>query len=125
MNFQDKITRGLIDLYRVVVRRHQDTPFTMIAVVDPPTEPGTPASGSGGRLRFILACAAPELRPYYCSGVEALNNLPDVQRLVLLNGDVNLPYSLRAQLKLEAIHPGHHGILDALATMRPEAEDGG
>ena len=71
----------------------------------------------GGRLRFILRTALPHLPQRDLATTDELLSLPDGQRLIILAGnEQRLPYAVQSRLKLEAIHPGRMGILDAFAT---------
>ena len=159
LRFQNQETRDLLDLYRVLIKRHAERPFEAVYVVNPtfstpsPTpfldhsdrsvEPIRFTAPAGGRLRFILSCALPDLPARWLESVDQLpppvpNNskaspsvnaaplvvsrqLPSppapVNRLVILHGvRTQLPYSLQSELKLQSIHPGSTGVLDALAT---------
>ncbi|WP_165071317.1 glycosyltransferase family 39 protein [Paludisphaera rhizosphaerae] len=125
MVFRHVETSDLLMLRTMILRRNRERPFSHIAVVSPPNtkfaadvEPGSlDAPYPGGRLRFILRTALPELPQIDLSDVDELLTLPDEQRLVILHGaGSRLSYSLQSRLGLEAIHPGRSGILDAYAT---------
>ncbi|WP_165247151.1 glycosyltransferase family 39 protein [Paludisphaera soli] len=125
MVFRHGETSDLLMLRTMILRRNRERPFQHIAVVSPPSsrfesdgEPGSlDAPYPGGRLRFILRSALPELPQIDLVHVDELLTLPDEQRLVILYGaGSRLSYSLQSRLGLEAIHPGRTGILDAYAT---------
>jgi hypothetical protein len=127
--FRHLETNELLMLRTMILRRDRERPFTQVAVVGPESfrQPGTGDSGGpvpGGRLRFILRTALPRLPQLDLPTTDDLLKLPDGQRLVILSGaEQRLPNSVRTQLKLEAIHPGRMGILDAFATAA-EANEG-
>ncbi|WP_197491021.1 glycosyltransferase family 39 protein [Planctomyces sp. SH-PL62] len=123
--FRHGETNDLLMLRTMILRRNRERPFSHIAVVSPPSsrfdsdgEPGSlDAPYPGGRLRFILRTALPELPQIDLTHVDELLTLPDEQRLVILYGaGSRLSYSLQSRLGLESIHPGRSGILDAYAT---------
>lgn len=125
MVFRHGETSDLLMLRTMILRRNRDRPFSHVAVVSPPSsrfesdgEPGSlDAPYPGGKLRFILRTALPELPQIDLTHVDELLTLPDEQRLVILYGaGSRLSYSLQSRLGLEAIHPGRTGILDAYAT---------
>lgn len=125
MVFRHGETSDLLMLRTMILRRNRERPFNHIAVVSPPNtkfaadgEPGAlDAPYPGGRLRFILRTALPELPQIDLADVDELLTLPDEQRLVILYGaGSRLSYSLQSRLGLEAIHPGRSGLLDAYAT---------
>jgi len=125
MVFRHGETSDLLMLRTMILRRNRERPFSQIAVVSPPSSrfesdggPGSlDAPYPGGRLRFILRTALPDLPQIDLTHVDELLGLPDEQRLVILYGaGSRLSYSLQSRLGLEAIHPGRSGILDAYAT---------
>ncbi len=125
MVFRHGETSDLLMLRTMILRRNRERPFSHVAVVSPPSsrfesdgEPGSlDAPYPGGRLRFILRTALPDLPQIDLTNVDELLTLPDEQRLVVLYGaGSRLSYSLQSRLGLEAIHPGRTGILDAYAT---------
>ncbi|MFO0952100.1 MAG: glycosyltransferase family 39 protein [Isosphaeraceae bacterium] len=128
--FRHRETEDLLMLRTMILRRDRERPFTQVAVVGPETfrnasEGDGPAPG--GRLRFILRTALPNIPQRDLDEAEDLLKLepipPDGQRLVILAGrNQRLPHSIRTRLKLEAIHPGRHGVLDAFATAAPADE---
>jgi 4-amino-4-deoxy-L-arabinose transferase-like glycosyltransferase len=125
--FRHNSTHDLLALRTMILRRNRDTPFQVVAVVSPPLRvPNAGTSGlstqepsRGGRLRFILRTALPNLYQRDLSNVDDLFRLPDCQRLVIFAGtDQHLSTADQAKLGLEAIHPGRSGILAAYATAR-------
>jgi 4-amino-4-deoxy-L-arabinose transferase-like glycosyltransferase len=130
VNFRHRETSDLLALREAILRRHARRPLDVVAVVGPEAEipelerePATrlnPAwSGAlpGGRLRFILRAALPRVPQIEVRDGNDLLALPDGQRLVILAGsETPLSYALQARLRLESLHPGHQGILDAYAT---------
>ena len=70
-----------------------------------------------------IRSALPDLPQHDLADTDELINLPDQdggQRLVILAGrDQSLPYAVQSRLKLQAIHPGRTGVLDAFATAAP------
>jgi hypothetical protein len=119
VRFQHRETKDLLTLREVVLRLHRERPFTLIAVVGPPAvSPPLQGPQPGGRLRFILRTALPDVSQIDLARVDQLANLPPGQCLVILLGQEQLPYALQARLALVAIHPGRSGVLDAFATIR-------
>jgi hypothetical protein len=125
--FRHSTTHDLLALRTMILRRNRESPFQLVAVVGPAASaPPRPATGPftegpspGGRLRFILRSALPDLPQRDLNGINELFNLPDGQRLVILAGtEQRLSYPDQSRLGLEAIHPGRSGILDAYATAR-------
>jgi hypothetical protein len=125
MVFRHGETSDLLMLRTMILRRNRERPFSHVAVVSPPPswfwtdgEPGSlDAPYPGGRLRFILRSALPDLPQVDLANVDELLTLPDEQRLVVLYGaSGRLSYSMQSRLGLEAIHPGRTGMLDAYAT---------
>ncbi len=123
-HFRHRETRDLLDLRRIVLRRRQTEPFTLVAVVGP-SKPlnsfhnrSVPSSfAPGGRLRFILRATLPKLRQIDLTSIDQLLKLPPGKRLIILLGaDQRLSYPMQSRLNLEAIHPGISGILEAFAT---------
>ena len=89
-----------------------------MAVVSPDISRFFPAAPfPAGGLRFILRSALPHLSQRDLSNTDELLALPEGQRLVILaGGQHRLSYAVQSRLKLEAIHPGRMGVLDAFAT---------
>ena len=125
MVFRHGETSDLLMLRTMILRRNRERPFNHVAVVSPPSsrfeadgDPGSlDAPYPGGRLRFILRTALPDLPQIDLTNVDELLTLPDEQRLVVLYGaGSRLSYSMQSRLGLESIHPGRTGILDAYAT---------
>ena len=125
--FRHSETRALLSLRTMILRRNRDEPFQMLAVVSPSSSglvydktwltSNRPLPG--GRLRFILRTALPDLPQRDLNSVEGLFSLPDGQRLIILAGTKQrLSSADQSRLGLEAIHPGRSGILDAYATAR-------
>lgn len=126
--FRHSETNDLLMLRTMILRRNREQPFHMVAVVSPHSVLSLPADEAaaatlldapypGGRLRFILRTALPDLPQLDLTNVEDLLSLPEEPRLVILYGaGQRLSYSVQARLGLEAIHPGRDGILDAYAT---------
>jgi hypothetical protein len=116
VRFRHRETRDLLTLREVILRLHEEQPFTVVAVV------GLQAISTdiqpGGRLRFILRSALPQVPLIDLATTEDLLALPPGQRLIVLVGQQQLSYSLQARLGLWAIHPGRSGMLDAFATVR-------
>lgn len=125
IHFRHRETVDLLALRDAVLRRHAQNPLTVIGVLGPEvdlSESGpqqtTAARGfPGGRLRFILRSALPHLPQIDLPRAQDLLALPEGERLVVLAGlDTHLTYHIQARLRLESLHPGHHGLLDAYAT---------
>ena len=125
--FRHSETRALLSLRTMILRRNRDEPFQMLAVVSPsltgPAYDKTWLGGDrplpGGRLRFVLRTALPDLPQRDLNSIDGLFNLPDGQRLIILAGTKHrLSSADQSKLGLEAIHPGRSGILDAYATAR-------
>jgi hypothetical protein len=116
--FRHSETNDLLMLRTMILRRDREKPYTEVAVVGPEAfRQTTDGPIPGGRLRFILRTALPHLAQRDLPGTDDLLTLPEGQRLVILSGSTQrLPYPLQSHLKLEAIHPGRTGILDAFAT---------
>ncbi|MEO6809229.1 MAG: hypothetical protein ABI353_08985 [Isosphaeraceae bacterium] len=130
VGFRHRETSDLLALREAVLRRHQEHPFTLLAVVGPPTggpwatdhhhqgrahRPTGPLPG--GRLRFVLRATLPHLAQLDLARADELLSLPDGRRLVILAGaSERLPYAVQSRLGLEAIHPGRAGVLDAFAS---------
>jgi hypothetical protein len=116
--FRHRETDDLLMLRTMILRRDRERPFNLVAVVGPEAFRQThdgPVPGS--RLRFILRSALPRLPQRDLATTDDLLSLPDGQRLIILAGnEQRLPYAVQSKLKLEAIHPGRMGILDAFAT---------
>jgi hypothetical protein len=125
VRFRHRQTYDLLMLNDLIQRRDQAAPFDSIAVIGPegPAGPDTEALHAGGQLRFLLRTALPRLRQCDLTRAEELLDLPEGRRLVILAGTrQRLPYGLQSRLGLEAIHPGRHGMLDAFASLLPEAD---
>jgi hypothetical protein len=121
VRFRHRETKDLLILRDVILRLHQDQPFTLVVVVGPqPVAPNAPGPCPGGRLRFILRSALPQLPQVDLTHTDDLLNLPTGQHLVILVGEQRLPYALQSQLGLWAIHPGRSGVLDAFATVHDD-----
>lgn len=126
--FRHGETHDLLTLRTMIQRRNRDRPFELLAVVGPdvgprPALPGTrprrrpEETYTGGWLRFILRTALPHLHQLDLTSIDELLTLPEGQRLVVLAGNgERLSQTARSRLRLEAIHPGRTGILDAYAT---------
>jgi hypothetical protein len=111
----------------MILRRNRDGPFQVVAVVSPTLpalirdRPAPPVDRPlpGGRLRFILRTALPQLPQRDLNVIDGLFSLPEGRRLVVLAGTgQRLSSTVQSKLGLEAIHPGRSGILDAYATAR-------
>jgi 4-amino-4-deoxy-L-arabinose transferase-like glycosyltransferase len=125
VTFRHRETTDLLALRDSIVRRQAQRPFAVLAVVssdeDPTVEsdshPGNPLPLPGGRLRFILRSALPDLAQIDVAHVQDLQNLPDTDRLVVLAGTgARLTYALQSRLRLEVLHPGLSGLLAAYGT---------
>jgi len=123
--FRHRETDDLLMLRTMILRRDRERPFDLVAVVGPEAFRVTPDGPvPGGRLRFILRTALPGLPQRDLSTTDELAALadelstrPDAQRLVVLVGaEQRLRPDVQSRLKLEAIHPGRTGVLDAFAT---------
>jgi hypothetical protein len=127
--FRHGETHDLLTLRTMILRRHRDRPFDLLAVVGPDAIPGASSPGAvpaprrpeeaytGGWLRFILRTALPHLHQRDLRSVDELMTLPEGHRLVVLAGNgERLSQATRSKLRLESIHPGRSGILDAYAT---------
>lgn len=124
--FRHSENRDLIDLREIVLRRHGARPFELLVVVGPDEwQRAAEGPAPGGRLRFILRSALPEVPRVDLPSVDALLELAnDRCRLVILVGtEQRLSYALQSRLGLEPIHPGRSGVLDALATIGPTPPD--
>ncbi len=121
IRFRNRETNMLLMLRTMILRRDRERPFTVVAVVGPESFRQTSGGPTpGGRLRFILRTALPHIPQRDLDTADELVNLPEGQRLVILAGsEQRLPSSTQARLKLEAIHPGQEGVLDAFATANP------
>jgi 4-amino-4-deoxy-L-arabinose transferase-like glycosyltransferase len=125
--FRHSETRALLSLRTMVLRRNRDEPFQTLAVVNPFLAGSVFETASsinerplpGGRLRFILRTALPNLPQRDVMTLDELFTLPEGKRLIILAGTrQRLSSADQAKLSLEAIHPGRSGILDAYATAR-------
>jgi hypothetical protein len=125
--FRHGETHDLLTLRTMILRRNRDRPFDLLAVVGPdvdagPSRPGAPPrrpeeTYTGGWLRFILRTALPHLQQHDLASIDELQSLPEGQRLIVLAGaGERLSQATKSKLRLEAIHPGRSGILDAYAT---------
>jgi Dolichyl-phosphate-mannose-protein mannosyltransferase len=125
--FRHSETHDLLSLRTMILRRNQVHPFQVLAVVSsawsPPNRDTTKSEIDqplpGGRLRFILQTALPQLRQRDLNAIDELFDLPESQRLIILAGtEQRLSSTDQSKLGMEAIHPGRSGILDAYATTR-------
>ena len=120
IRFRHSETSDLLMLRTMILRRDRERPFSTVAVVGPEAfRQTTEGLAPGGRLRFILRTALPHLPQRDLATAKELLNDPDPigQRLVIVAGsEQSLTRQLKTQLKLEAIHPGRMGVLDAFAT---------
>jgi 4-amino-4-deoxy-L-arabinose transferase-like glycosyltransferase len=123
--FRHDATHVLLSLRTVILRRNRDSPFQLVAVVSPQSSLSVRASAQtvadrslpGGRLRFILKTALPQVPQRHLKTIDELFQLPDGHRLIILAGaEQHLSSAEQLKLGLEAIHPGRSGILDAYAT---------
>ena len=120
VTFRQKETRELLALRDAILRRDLDRPLRRVAVIGP--DPSR-MSLEGGRLRFVLQSALPNLPPRPLASSEELirqvEAQPDGDWLVILVGtEQRLSNSLQLQLGLEAIYPGGSGPLDAFASSK-------
>jgi 4-amino-4-deoxy-L-arabinose transferase-like glycosyltransferase len=118
VRFRHSETRDLLDLRSMILRRNRERPFDVVAVVGPELAVA-PDGGAlpGGRLRFILRSALPDLPQRDLTSSDDLLQLPKEQLLVVLAGMEQLSITLQSRLNLEAIHPGRKGTLEAFATV--------
>jgi hypothetical protein len=125
VQFRHRETIELLDLRDAIVRRHAERPLNLLAVVAadfdaaPAADPqaGVPLLQPGGRLRFVLRSALPHLAQIDLPSVQELRSLPDLERIVVLTGrGARLSYALQARLRLNLVHPGESGFLQAYAT---------
>ncbi len=126
--FRHSETHDLLTLRTMILRRNRERPFDQLAVVGPEDLTAAPSSTSepgprpvqqysGGRLRFILRTALPDLPQRDLSNIDELLTLPEGQRLIIFTGSgQRLSSAAKSKLGLEIIHPGRLGILDAYAT---------
>ena len=122
VRFRDRVTEDLLLLRTIILRRARERPFTSVSVVGPESyQESSDGVLPGGRLRFILRTALPHLPQRDIAKTDELSNLPEGQQLVILAGGNTRFAPVQARLKLEAIHPGRSGVLDAYATVS-EAE---
>jgi len=123
--FRHSETHDLLSLRTMILRRNREVPFRIVAVVGS-AWPATPRGGAdptadrplpGGRLRFILRTALPQLPQRDLNAIDELFSLPEGQRLIVLAGtEQRVSSADQFKLGLETIHPGRFGILDAYAT---------
>ena len=122
IRFRHSETNDLLMLRTMILRRDRQRSFTTVAVIGPEAfRQTTEGPSPGGRLRFILRTALPHLPQHDLANADALLALaladPEGQRLVIVAGSEQmLPRLVKSRLKLEAIHPGRLGVLDAFAT---------
>ncbi len=118
VQFRHEETEELIMLRTMILRRNRESPLTLVAVVGPEAfRQTTDGPVPGGRLRFILRTALPHIPQRDLASADELLSMPDGQRLVIIAGNgQRLPNGGPSRLKLEAIHPGREGVLDAFAT---------
>jgi hypothetical protein len=123
--FRHSETRDLLSLRTVILRRNRDIPFRTVAVVSFPwsaadrnaADTAVDRTLPGGRLRFVLRTALPQLPQHDLNAIDELPNLPNGQRLIVLSGsEQRLSSAEQSKLGVEAIHPGRSGILAAYAT---------
>jgi hypothetical protein len=145
--FRHKETHELLTLRTAILRRNRERPFNLVAVVGPEWllstarnatgkpearpenhEPGRTSRNAavafllpGGRLRFILKTALPDLPQRDLASVDQLLHLDDIEdlksRLVIVTGTEHpLSYPVQSSLGLETIHPGRPDFLYAYAT---------
>ena len=123
--FRHDATHMLLSLRTVILRRNRDSPFYTVAVVSPQSSMQLPSGSKtvadrflpGGRLRFILKTALPNVPQRDLKTIDELFQLPPGQKLVILAGaEQHLSSADQLKLGLETIHPGRFGILDAYAT---------
>ncbi len=123
--FRHDATHALLSLRTMILRRERDQQFRTVAVVGPDSSKLTVESSEnraerslrGGRLRFILRTALPQIHQRDLTATEQLFMLPEGQRLVILAGaKEHLSSADQLKLGLEAIHPGRSGTLEAYAT---------
>ena len=125
--FRHSETHDLLSLRTVILRRNREIPFRTVAVIGSAWA-ATPRRGTdpvvnrvlpGGRLRFILRTALPDVPQRDLNTIDDLFALPEGQRLIVLAGtDQRVSSTDQLKLGVEAIHPGRSGILDAYATAR-------
>ena len=125
VRFRHRETGDLLMLREAIARRDRQAAFDVLAVVGPPGGPRpsgpddhrAPAPRPGGRLRFLLRTALPDLSWVDLPTPEGLDALPPGRLLVILAGsEARLSYPSQARLGLEAIYPGRTGVLEAYAT---------
>jgi hypothetical protein len=120
VRFRHLETTELLDLRTEILRRNRFERLETLAVVSP--DPATSSNAGmvgtpGGRLRFLVRTALPEVPLQDFNDTQALLLLPERSRLVILVGqDQQLTYSIQSQLKLEMLHPGRSGMLTAYAS---------
>jgi hypothetical protein len=146
IRFRHDETLELLNLRTVILRRNRERPFGLVAVVGPEwmrgpartagnkSESGpagrAPARGPriagtfllpGGRLRFILKSALPDLPQLDLASVDELlslhdDDLPGARLVIVTGADHPLSYPVQSSLGLETIHPGRTDFLYAYAT---------
>ncbi len=125
--FRHSETHDLLSLRTMILRRNRDVPFEMVAVVSSlwsgPARSGADLYAGrpvpGGRLRFILKTALPQVPQRDLNAIDELTSLPEGQRLIVLAGkEQRLSSADQVSLGMETIHPGRTGVLDAYATAR-------
>jgi hypothetical protein len=123
--FRHSETHDLLTLRTMILRRNRDLPFQILAVVSSAWSPSNhnrveseiDQPFPGGRLRFILQTALPQLPQRDLNGIDDLFDLPEGHRLIILAGkEQRLSSADQFRLGMEAIHPGRSGVLDAYAT---------
>jgi 4-amino-4-deoxy-L-arabinose transferase-like glycosyltransferase len=119
VEFRHRETKEFLALRNAVVRRHQNLPITVIAVVGSEAKlPTTSGFMPGGRIRFMLRSALPHLSQIDVRSVKDLRDLPGGQRLVLvIGGGQQLSHAEQSRLNLEVIHNGRMGVEGAFATV--------
>lgn len=118
--FRHHETRELIDLRRIVLRRHSRLPFQEVIVVNRTQgKPGAPPVGAGGRLRFMLYATLPDVPIIDLASIDSLTALdPAKPMLVVLAEDQRLAYSQQSRLRLETIHSSAPELFLALASVQ-------
>lgn len=122
--FRHSETNDLLMLRAMILRSNREHKFDVVAVVGPDlAQLGDDGVLPGGRLRFILRTALPDLPQHDLNNIDDLLRLPDGQRLVILAGMGQRPFGMiKSQMNLIAIHPGSPGTLEAFATNQERSQ---
>lgn len=124
--FRHSETSDLLMLRTMILRKNREHRFDIVAVVGPELpQVGEGGGLPGGRLRFILRTALPNVSQRDLTSLDDLLRLPEGQRLVILAGMEESPsFMMQSQLNLEEIYPRRPGTLGAFATEQESPRPG-